>query len=118
MRRSHARVPGGRASAILRSDTARAGSLCRLAALVASLTACATGGLTPEQARVYDEFAACQGEGPTVQLVYVHVDGRFTLTGRHSHIQLVRRCLSARFGYGRRSDPRVSEEPVEPGGGP
>ncbi|MEX2224022.1 MAG: hypothetical protein WEG40_19715 [Candidatus Rokuibacteriota bacterium] len=86
-------------------------------ALVASLTACAIGGLTPEQARVYDQFAACQSEGPTVQLVDVHVDGRFTLRGRHSRIQFVRRCLSERFGYGRWSDPRILEEPVEPGGG-
>ncbi len=50
-------------------------------------------------------------------MVDVHVDGRFTLTGRHSHIQFVRRCLSERFGYGRWSDPRISEQPVEPGGG-
>ena len=97
-------------------DTARARSVCGLTALVASLTACAAGGLTPEQARAYDHFAACQSEGPTVQLVDVDVDGGFTLRGRHSHIQLVRRCLSERFGYARWSSPRILEEPVEPGG--
>lgn len=88
-----------------------------LAVLVATLTACTTFGLTPNQARVYDQFAVCQSEGPTVHMVDVHVDGRLTLRGRHSHIQLVRRCLSERFGYGRWSDPRISEQPVEPGGG-
>lgn len=91
--------------------------MVRLAVLVAGLTACAAGGLTPEQSRVYDQFAACQSEGPTVHMVDVAVDGRFTLRGRHSHIQLLKRCLSERFGYGRWSDPRISEEPVEPGGG-
>jgi hypothetical protein len=102
----------------LRKARAKPAALvARLAALVASLTACATGGLTPEQARVYDQFAVCQSEGPTVHMVDVHVDGRFALRGRHSHIQLVRRCLSERFGYGRWSDPRISEQPVEPGGG-
>ncbi len=117
MRQPHARVPGDSVSAIHRSDTARAVSVCGLAALVASLTACAIGGLTPEQARVYDQFAGCQGEGPTVQMVNLQVDGRFTLRGAHSHIQLVRRCLSERFGYGRWADPRILEEPVEPGAG-
>jgi hypothetical protein len=99
--------PGARPAALV----------ARLAVLAAGLAACATGGLTPEQARVYDQFAACQSEGPTVHMVDVHVDGRLTLSGRHSHIQLVRRCLSERFGYGRWSDPRISEQPVEPGGG-
>ncbi len=118
MRRPHARVPGGRASAILRSDTACIGSVSGLAALVATLTACATGGLTSEQARVHDQFAACQSAGPSVQMVTLQVDGRFTLRGAHSHIQLVRECLTERFGYGRWADPRISEESFEPGGGP
>ncbi len=102
----------------MRRPAARPAALvARLAALAASLTACASGGLTPDQARVYDQFAACQSEGPTVLLVDVHVDGRFTLSGRHSHIQFVKRCLSERFGYAQWSDPRISEQPVEPGGG-
>jgi hypothetical protein len=101
------RKPRGRPAALI----------ARLAVLVANLAACATGGLTPEQARVYDQFAACQSEGPTVLMVDVHVDGRFTLTGRHSHIQFVKRCLSERFGYAQWSDPRILEQPVEPGGG-
>ncbi len=88
-----------------------------LGAVVMNLVACTTAGLTPDQARVYSQFAACQSEGPTVDMVDVRVDGRFALRGRHSHIQLVKRCLSERFGYGRWSDPRISEQPVEPGGG-
>lgn len=96
----------------------RARTLRSVALVVAvGVGACATTGLTPAQSRVLDQFNACQHEGPTVQLSRLGVDGRFTLTGRHVDIALTKRCLSERFGYERWGDPRIQEEPVEPGGG-
>lgn len=81
------------------------------------LGGCASVALTPEQSRGLDQFNACQSEGPTVQLSRLGVDGGFTLTGRHVHIEFLKRCLSERFGYARWGDPRIQEEPMEPGGG-
>lgn len=76
---------------------------------------CAGGGLTAEQRRVLDQFDTCRHEGPVAQLTEVQTDGHFTLTGRHSHIQLIKRCLSERFGY-ERFDARIRENIVDPGG--
>ncbi len=50
-----------------------------------------------------------------VQLTEVQVNGHFTLTGPHSHIQLVKRCLTERFGY-ERFDARIREHIIDPGG--
>lgn len=76
---------------------------------------CAGGGLTAEQRRVLDQFEACRHEGPVAQLTEVQTDGQFTLTGRHSHIRLIKRCLGERFGY-ERFDTRIREHIVDPGG--
>ncbi|MBI2015595.1 MAG: hypothetical protein HYS77_08685 [Candidatus Rokubacteria bacterium] len=71
--------------------------------------------MTADQRRVLDQFDACRHEGPVVQLTEVQTNGRFTLTGRHSHIQLIKRCLSERFGYDR-FDARIREHIIDPGG--
>ncbi len=78
---------------------------------------CTVAPLTPGQARVYDEVAACRSEGWNVQAVDVQADGRFMLRGQHTDIQLLRRCLSERFGYNLWNDPRIVEQPLGKGGG-
>lgn len=76
---------------------------------------CAGGALTAEQRQVLDQFEACRHEGPAAQLTEVQVNGHFTLTGRHSHIQLIKRCLGERFGY-EPFDARICERIIDPGG--
>ncbi len=79
------------------------------------IVGCTGTGLTTEQGRVLDQFEACRHEGPAAQLTEVQTNGHFTLTGRHSHIQLIKRCLSERFSY-ERFDARIREHIIDPGG--
>ena len=86
--------------------------------LAVVVTGCAPLALTPEQSRVYDQVDACSVPGASARVVEVQADGqRFTLRGRHTDLLLVRRCLAERFGYRQWDDPRIVEQPVEPGGG-
>src|SRR5262249_48219889 len=67
--------------------------------VVVGIAACAALKSTPEQDQVYEQWKACRDEGPGVLLTDVTADGHFTLYGSNLKIQLIKRCLSDRYGY-------------------
>ncbi len=82
----------------------------------AALTGCAELKLTPQQVQVLDQFEKCRGDNAfVVFLNEVQTNGEFTIEGRHSHLELMKRCFSERFGYAP-FDPRIHEIIRDPGG--
>jgi hypothetical protein len=87
-----------------------------VAAMTVAMAGCAELKLTPQQAQVFDQFNACRGNEPfVVTLNEVQTNGEFTMEGRHSHIELMKRCFVERYGY-KPFDPRIHEIIRDPGG--